>query len=212
MWPPILAVQKAPTQPRRVRGILLIALPLAAVAAMLASAWWHARPTAPVAPAALAPDPTLSTQLQAAERQQLAARLKTPTAEERALRELARSHEAHGRLVQAVLAYEQLARLRPTDTSVLIDLAVAMAMARPRGLRGSPERLLEQVLQLEPGNRQALALLGDAAFDDRDYAHAATRWRELLSQLPARDPMTTDIQDKLSQALALERQQSTQRL
>lgn len=204
MWPPILAASTTPSKPRRARGLLLIALPLAAVAGYFASASWQAHSAAPAASA-----PSLSAQIQSAEQQRLATRLKTPSAEESALRDQALSHAAHGRLPLAVQAYEQLARLRPSDTSVLIDLAVTMAMARPQGLQGSPERLLERVLQLEPGNRHALALLGDAAFDDRDYAQAAARWRELLSNLPAQDPMTADIQDKLSQALTLERQQST---
>jgi cytochrome c-type biogenesis protein CcmH/NrfG len=207
MWPPSFAADTAHEElPRRARGpVLRIALPLAALLCVAAFAlWWLLlRPAATAA--------ALPHQIETAERQRLVAQLKTPSAEDTALRALARSHQDQGRLADAVQVYEQLARRHPSDTAALLDLAVAMGMARPQGLRGAPERLLEQVLKLEPGNPPALALLGDAAFDEHDYAQAATRWRELLGHLPPNTPMAQDIQDKLQQALSLERQPAPQR-
>lgn len=103
----------------------------------------------------------------------LALRLEDPATAERFLRAAVSreaSGEAHhllgvalgaqGKPGEALPELEQAARLQPRDASVHVHLALVLAQT---GRRGDARRLLEGVLQAEPGNEGARQLLEEIA-------------------------------------------------
>lgn len=133
----------------------------------------------------------------------LAERLKAQPDDIKGWRMLARSYETLRRFDQAVLAYERLQQLAPNDAEVLVDHAVALGMSAGQTLSGEPERLLQQALTIDPSNVQALALVGSAAFERRDYAGAIQRWRQLLALAPPDSDIARSITASIAKAQAL---------
>lgn len=142
----------------------------------------------------------------------LAERLKTQPDDLKGWRMLARSYETLRRFDQAVLAYQRLQQLAPNDAEVLVDHAVALGMSAGQTLTGEPERLLRQALNIDPTNVQALALVGSAAFERRDYAGAIKPWQQLLALAPPDSDIARSITASIAKAqtLAKGRPASTQ--
>jgi len=145
----------------------------------------------------------------------LAERLKNQPDDTKGWRMLARSYETLRRFDQAVLAYQRLQQLAPNDAEVMVDHAVALGMSSGQTLTGEPERLLQQALAIDPSNVQALALVGSAAFERRDYAGAIKPWQQLLALAPPDSDIarsiTASIAKAQAQALAKGRPASGQR-
>lgn len=89
---------------------------------------------------------------------------------------LARSFAVTERYKEASEAYARVVKLIPPDAQLLADYADVLAVAQGRSAAGEPTRLIEQALQLDPGNLKALAMAGHAAFDRGDFAAAAGHW------------------------------------
>ena len=70
-------------------------------------------------------------------------------------------------------------------SQLLADFADVLAMSRGGNLAGEPERLVEQAVKLDPKNLKALALLGTAAYERKDFARAAEVWARMLPLVPA---------------------------
>jgi cytochrome c-type biogenesis protein CcmH len=98
---------------------------------------------------------------------------------------LGRSYAVMGRYPDAVSAFAKAAERSPRDPQLLADFADVLAMARGQSLQGEPERLVERAVQIDPRNLKALALLGTAAYERKDYARAAEVWGRMLPLVPA---------------------------
>ncbi|HJV88635.1 MAG TPA: c-type cytochrome biogenesis protein CcmI [Noviherbaspirillum sp.] len=116
---------------------------------------------------------------------------------------LARTYAAMGRYPESAKAYEHLVKLAPNDASVLTDYADALAMANDRSLQGEPEKLIKQALTIDPKNVKALALAGSAAFDRKDYAHAAEYWQKILDVVPRDSEVARSVLGSINEAKGL---------
>ena len=97
---------------------------------------------------------------------------------------LGRSYAVMGRYADAVSAFAKAAERSPRDAQLLADFADVLAMARGQSLQGEPEKLVERAVQIDPMNLKALALLGTAAYERKDYARAAEVWARMLPLVP----------------------------
>jgi cytochrome c-type biogenesis protein CcmH len=100
---------------------------------------------------------------------------------------LARSEFDADRFGEAAQAYEKAIAASPKvarDPQVLCELADALGMANGGTLQGRPRELVMKALVLNPQHPKALEMAGSAAYEQGDYASAASAWRALLAQLP----------------------------
>lgn len=133
----------------------------------------------------------------------LAEKLKAKPDDANGWRMLARSYETLRRFDQAVDAYQHLLKLTPNDSAAMVDYAVTLAMSSGQSLSGEPERIINRALEIDPGNLQALALAGSAAFERHDYAKAVTPWRKILALAPRDSEMARSIAGSIDKAEAL---------
>jgi cytochrome c-type biogenesis protein CcmH len=132
----------------------------------------------------------------------LAEKLKSKPDDVNGWRMLARSYETLRRFDQAADAYQQLLKLTPDDSAVMVDYAVTLAMSSGQRLSGEPERVINRALEIDPGNLQALALAGSAAFEREDYANAIKAWQQVLALMPPGSDMASSIASSLDKARA----------
>ncbi len=99
---------------------------------------------------------------------------------------LARSYSVQGRYADATEAYAKALPLVGEQPDLLTDYAEIMALSHPsQDLSGKPSELFTQALALDGNHPKALWLSGMAAFQQQDYAQAASTWRRLLTLMPA---------------------------
>jgi len=135
--------------------------------------------------------------------EQLAQRLKEQPDNAEGWAMLARSYAALSRHEQALPAYENALKLNPNDAALLTDMADTVAMQNNRDLEGRPLQLLDEALKLEPNNIKALALIGTAAFNRKDYRLAISHWEKLQSLTPADSGLLPQLQSSIAQARAM---------
>lgn len=116
---------------------------------------------------------------------------------------LARSYNVLGRFTEAADAYARAEKLLPPDAQLLTDHADALAMSQGQKLDGEPMALLQRALKIDPANLKALALMGTAAFDRKDYRGAITYWEKVVQVAPADSEFTQSLQASLEEARAL---------
>jgi len=116
---------------------------------------------------------------------------------------LARSYNVLGRFAEAADAYTRAEKLLPPDAQLLADHADALAMSQGQKLDGEPVALLQRALKIDPANLKALALMGTAAFDRKDYKGAITYWEKVVKAAPADSEFTRSLQSSLDEARAL---------
>ena len=116
---------------------------------------------------------------------------------------LGRSYGALQRFDLSADAYARAATLAPRDPQLLADFADALAMARGQSLQGEPEKLVQRALEIDPTNLKALALLGTAAFERKDFQRAAEVWKRMLDHVPPGSEDARAIQANVDEALAL---------
>lgn len=85
---------------------------------------------------------------------------------------VAHSYEMLGRFPESAKAYASLAQLLPGDAQVLADYADVLAVANGRSFQGEPQALLQRALSIDAKNAKALALMGSAYVEGRDYSQA----------------------------------------
>lgn len=128
----------------------------------------------------------------------LAERLKAAPDDAEGWALLARAYETLQRPQDALVAYEQLERLRPGDAQVLSQHAVTLAMVKGDGLDGEPEALLQRALKIDPKHVPTLALLGSAAQERGDPAAAVGYWRRVLAQVPPNSDTAASLRDSIA--------------
>jgi len=134
---------------------------------------------------------------------QLAVRLKDNPDDGAGWAMLARSYNVLGRFAEAAAAYARAEKLLPADAQLLADHADALAMSQGQKLDGEPLALLQRALKVDPANFKALALLGTAAFDRKDYKGAVAYWEKVVKAAPADSEFTQSLQASLDEARAL---------
>lgn len=135
--------------------------------------------------------------------EQLAARLKDNPDDGAGWAMLARSYNVLGRFPEAADAYARAAKLLPPDAQLLADHADALAMSQGQKLDGEPLAILQRALKIDPANFKALALMGTAAFDRKDYKGAIAYWEKVIRAAPADSEFTQSLQASLEEARAL---------
>jgi cytochrome c-type biogenesis protein CcmH len=133
----------------------------------------------------------------------LAARLRENPDDVEGWKMLGRSYGALGRFQESADAYARAATKAPRDAQLLADFADALAMARGQSLQGEPEKLVQRALEIDPKNLKALALLGTAAFERKDFQRAADVWKRMLDVVPPGSEDALAIQANINEALAL---------
>jgi cytochrome c-type biogenesis protein CcmH len=120
---------------------------------------------------------------------------------------LARSYAAIGNFGEAARAYAKASELFPEDARLLADYADALAMAQGQNLQGKPLELINKALKLNANDEKALNLAASAAYQSKDFAKAASYWRQLLKLIPPDADIVKDIaaaieeSDKLAASL-----------
>jgi cytochrome c-type biogenesis protein CcmH len=116
---------------------------------------------------------------------------------------LGRSYAVMGRYEDSVKAFAQAAERSPRDPQLLADFADVLAMSRGGKLAGEPERLVELAVQMDPKNLKALALLGTAAYERKDFARAAQVWGRMLPLVPEGSEDARTISENVEDARKL---------
>jgi cytochrome c-type biogenesis protein CcmH len=199
----------APVQPGMGRWVpvaLAVLIPVAAVGLYLkigAPGAIVPQAAAPQAMAAAAGPHSTSFDAIRAMAEQLAARLKDNPDDGAGWAMLARSYNVLGRFPEAADAYARAAKLLPPDAQLLADHADALAMSQGQKLDGEPLAILQRALKIDPANFKALALMGTAAFDRKDYKGAIAYWEKVIRTAPADSEFTQSLQASLEEARAL---------
>ncbi|TXT23769.1 MAG: cytochrome c-type bioproteinis protein CcmH [Gallionellaceae bacterium] len=113
---------------------------------------------------------------------------------------LARSYLALRRFNEAADAYAHAVELMPNNAQLLADYADILAVNNGRNMLGEPEKIIRQALQADPNNAKALALMGTAAYQHKDYKAAIEWWQKLLLNVPPDSQMAASIKANISQA------------
>lgn len=116
---------------------------------------------------------------------------------------LGRSYNAMRRYSEAADAYERAVALQPNNPQVLTDYADILAMKNGRNMLGEPEKYIQQALQIDPNNMKAIALMGTAHFQRKNYPAAIESWQKILNMVPPDSPIAASIKANISQAQGL---------
>ncbi len=116
---------------------------------------------------------------------------------------LARVYSERERFADAAEAYDKLTRLIPKEAQLWADYADVLAMASGKTLVGTPTKLLNKALLLDPNNFKALALSGSAAMERGDYAATVAYWEQLLKMIPKEDENARIVESGIQQARVL---------
>lgn len=190
---PVESVPAAATQPGRWPGYVLAgAIPVLAIATYMVLG----NPDALVAPRVEAEGQHDAAPMIAA----LEARLKKKPDDAAGWYMLARSYSSLGRYDDAVRVFDRLIQLVPEDSSILAAYADVFAMTQGGNLQGKPQELINKALKLNDKDELALNLAGAAAYQAKDFAHAAAYWRRLLKLIPADADYAGEIRAAADQA------------
>lgn len=159
-------------------------------------------------PAALDPAKRLGmSEQQAAERQKmidltarLAAKMQAKPDDAQGWVMLAKAYRALEKLPESAKAYARAAELNPKDADVQADYAEILVILQRGRFDGEPLRLARLALELDPKSEKALALLGTAAFDGRDFASAIAYWERLLTLAPPGSDYARAVEGGIAQA------------
>lgn len=113
---------------------------------------------------------------------------------------LARSYAVLGQYQNALPAYEKAVNLIPNDPVLLVDYAEILATANGKNLQGKPSEIIKSALLIDPNNVKGLNLIGIAAYQAGDYAHAVSYWEKLLKLLPPESPNAKKINASIATA------------
>jgi cytochrome c-type biogenesis protein CcmH len=184
----------APSPGRRSALVVGIAVPLAALGIYLATGNLRGLDPHLGAPSAAEVDAMVA---------RLAAKLRENPDDVEGWKLLGRSYSVMGRYPDAVAAFAKAAEKAPRDAQLLADFADVLAMARGQSLAGEPEKLVERALEIDPKNLKALALLGTAAYERKDYARAAEIWGRMLPLVPEGSEDARMISENVEEARKL---------
>jgi cytochrome c-type biogenesis protein CcmH len=98
---------------------------------------------------------------------------------------LGRAYKGMERFAPAREALANAIRIAPDNPEVMVEYAEALVLASDsRRFEGEARGLLDRALALQPDSQRGLWLLGIAAYQEQDFANAASTWERLLAQIP----------------------------
>lgn len=115
---------------------------------------------------------------------------------------LARSYRALDKLPQSVRAFAKAIALVPGDADLMADYAETLALAQGGRIEGEALIAARRALELDARNDKALALLGTAAFEGKDFALAIDYWQRLLTLAPPGSDYARAVQSGIDEARA----------
>lgn len=115
---------------------------------------------------------------------------------------LGRSYLALGKPAESALAFGRAAQLKPQDAGLLADFAEALAVAGRGSIGPQAVEVANRALALDPQNAKALALLGTAAFELKDYRKAIALWERLLKLAEPGSEYQRAVQGGIAEARA----------
>lgn len=124
---------------------------------------------------------------------------------------LARSYASLEKYPESARAFEKAVALFPDDARLLADYADALAMAQGQNLQGKPLELINKALKLNANDEKALNLAASAAYQNKDFAQAASYWRRLLKVIPPDTDIVKDIAAAIEEAEKLAGDNSSKR-
>lgn len=192
---------------RNLAYVLGVALPLIAIVFYLPLANQNerdkVRPAADAAPANRAPfaDQAGAMTPQAIEANvaKLAKKMEENPNDAKGWTMLARSYAQMQRYKDAADAYEHATTLNAKDADLWADYAFAVSMINGKEMQGKPTEFINKALAIDPQNRKALVLAGDAAFALKNYDQAIRYWEKLLKTLP---PNSSEIAQPVNERIA----------
>lgn len=101
---------------------------------------------------------------------------------------------------EAINAYEKSYQLNPDRAATLLNYAQLLLQTGDDQYLGRAARLLARLLEQDPTNTEGLSLLGFVAFQQQDWAEAASAWRLLARQLPADSEQAQAVQQAIADA------------
>jgi len=112
---------------------------------------------------------------------------------------LARSYSQMQRFKDAAEAYDHATTLAGNDADLWADYAFAVSMINGKEMQGKPTEFINKALAIDPQNRKALVLAGEAAFALKKYDQAIQYWEKLLHTLP---PGSAEVAQPLTEKIA----------
>lgn len=106
---------------------------------------------------------------------------------------------SQGLVDEAIESFEQALRLTPDRSNLLLSYAQALLVTESADNLQKAARSLGRVLEVDPGNQDALAMLALIAQERGDFVEAEAAWQVVLAQLPADDPRRSMIEQQLAQ-------------
>jgi len=147
------------------------------------------------------------TEQEAAERQKmveltvrLAARMQEHPEDPKGWFMLGRSYRALGKLAEAARAYSEGVARDSGNAEAMADLAETLALLAGGRVDGDAAATATRALALDPDNEKALALLGTAAFEARDFTGAIGYWQRLLRFAAPGSDYAKAIEDGIREA------------
>ena len=116
---------------------------------------------------------------------------------------LAKTYAAMGRWPESWKSYQFAIDLLPENAALLSGQAEALAVLNGRMLQGRPMELVNRALQLDPNDIKGLELAGFNAFQEKNFAQAATYLQNLHRQLPPEAPFAKNILAAINEAQRL---------
>jgi cytochrome c-type biogenesis protein CcmH len=98
---------------------------------------------------------------------------------------LARAYAVLGRPDAANAAYARAYKLNPNDPQLVSEYAGFLYNGDPQNMNAQVLGLFGRLHDLDPDNRDALWILGFAAYQKADYKKALNLWERLLKGMPA---------------------------
>ncbi len=136
----------------------------------------------------------------------LAGRLESQSApqagDDQAWTMLARSYAVLQRFPEASKAFARARELAPGNAQLMADHADVMAMLQGQRVSGEPAQLAERALAIDPDNLKALALVGSAAFESRDFTGALKHWTRASKLAEPGSPFASGLAGSIEQARA----------
>ncbi|MCP4413776.1 MAG: c-type cytochrome biogenesis protein CcmI [Gammaproteobacteria bacterium] len=112
-------------------------------------------------------------------------------------RDLASFNADYGRLSEAKAAMKVAMNIEPESLILKIDLAQILLTSENQQDLFRSRRLIQEVLEQQPDNQNALFLLGQNSFQFGMFQRAINNWKQLLNIIKTDSPMATMLQKRI---------------
>lgn len=113
---------------------------------------------------------------------------------------LGRSYQVLNRPADSKEAYAKAYQLAPDNIEILSAYAAVLYGEDPQNTEGKVFELFSKLHQLSPSDPGALWFLGLAAYQKGEFGTAVTLWQRLRKQLPADNPVMSQLRHAIARA------------